>query len=139
MTQPTSPLVDALQRVGDRWSLLVIDALMDGPMRFNDLARTVEGIAPNTLSHRLRRLERDGVLVGEPYSERPLRHSYRLTNEGQDLAGVLRLLATWGRGAEMTGEGLHHETCGTSIEARWYCPTCARLVEERESTELRRI
>ena len=108
-------------------------------MRFNDIARTVEGIAPNTLSERLRRLERAGVLVGEPYSERPLRYAYRLTDEGQDLAGVLRLLASWGLRGETSGEGLHHEACGTSIEARWYCPTCARLVEERESTDLRRV
>ena len=132
-----SPLAEALRRVGDRWSLLVIDALMGSPMRFNDLSRSVEGIAPNILTDRLRRLERAGVVAAEPYSERPLRYEYHLTEDGQELAGVVRLLATWGRGPDAGTEGLHHDACGTAIEARWYCPTCASLVEQEEGSGLR--
>src|ERR1019366_6004278 len=55
---PSSPLGAALDRVGDRWSLLLVERLLDGPARFNDLLSGVPGIAPNILSERLRRLER---------------------------------------------------------------------------------
>ena len=133
----TSPLDAALGRVGDRWSLLVVEALLDGSRRFNELSSDVTGIAPNILTERLRRLERAGVVRARPYSERPLRYAYELTADGRELAGVLRLLATWGaRGGEGT-EPLRHVTCGTPMEARWYCPTCARAVEDQESDALR--
>jgi DNA-binding HxlR family transcriptional regulator len=137
-TDPGSGLTSALARVGDRWSLLVVAALLDGPLRFKDLAGAVEGIAPNILADRLRRLGQAGVLSSEPYSERPLRLEYRLTEEGQELAGALRMLADWGR--PMAGlEGLHHAACGTTLEARWYCPTCASQVEDEESSDLVRL
>ncbi len=139
MPAADSPLAEALQRVGDRWSFLVVDALLGGPQRFNDLSRSVTGIAPNILTDRLRRLEGSGVVVSEAYSERPLRHVYRLTDEGRELAGVLRLLTTWGSRRDAGAEGLHHSTCGTSVEARWYCPTCARVLEEDEDSDLRRM
>lgn len=139
MPDADSPLAEALQRVGDRWSFLVVDALLGGPQRFNDLSRSVGGIAPNILTDRLRRLEGSGVVVSEAYSERPLRHVYRLTDEGRELAGVLRLLTTWGSRRDAGTEGLHHSTCGTSLEARWYCPTCARVLEEDEDSDLRRM
>ena len=133
-TSPTpqgSPLDAALSRVGDRWSFLVVEALLDGPRRFNDLTAAVPGIAPNILTDRLRKLEREGVVIGRTYSERPARVAYSLTADGQELAGVLRLLAAWGGGA--TGaEGLRHVSCGSLLEARWYCPTCAVTVDENE-------
>src|SRR5690606_4375375 len=89
-------LAEAAERVGDRWSLQVVGALLSGPRRFGDLLAQLEGIAPNILSKRLERLERDGLVVGEPYSRRPVRHAYRLTAAGADLAGTVRMLAQWG-------------------------------------------
>jgi DNA-binding HxlR family transcriptional regulator len=133
-----SPLAAALDRVGDRWSLLVVDTLLEGPRRFNDLQSTLPGIAPNILTDRLRRLERERVVAATPYSERPVRLSYELTAEGRELAGALRLLAGWGSRAG-TSDGPRHQTCGTPLEARWFCPTCARSVDELETTELRRL
>jgi DNA-binding HxlR family transcriptional regulator len=130
-----SGLDAALARVGDRWSLLVVEALLDGPRRFNELGTAVAGIAPNILTDRLRRLERAGVLVGQRYSERPVRLAYSLTADGQELASVLRLLAAWGSGSE--GEGLRHLTCGTALEARWWCPTCSVAIGEDEASSLR--
>ena|SRR5690349_8361999 len=94
----SSPLAEALARVGDRWTLLVVEALLSGPRRFNDLLGQIPGIAPNILSERLRRLEREALLVARPYSERPPRAAYQLTAEGRELAGALRLLAHWGPG-----------------------------------------
>src|SRR5918997_6137608 len=88
-----TPLAAALERVGDRWSLLLIEALLDGPRRFGELSDTVGGIAPNILTDRLRRLEGERILRATPYSDRPPRYRYELTEEGQELAGVLRLLA----------------------------------------------
>ena len=88
----SSPLAQALARVGDRRTLLVVEALLTGPRRFNDLLDQLPGIAANILSDRLKRLEREGLLVARPYSERPPRAAYHLTAEGQELAGVLRAI-----------------------------------------------
>lgn len=142
--EPLAPAVSALNaalaRVGDRWSLLIVEALLDGPRRFSDLSGLVSAIAPNILAERLRRLEREGVVLSEPYSRRPLRMEYRLSADGQELASVLRLLAAWGsRGPETAASdqgGLRHGPCGTTLEARWYCPTCARSVLEDEGSDL---
>ena len=135
------PLAAALDRVGDRWSLLLVEAMLDGPRRFNDLLEAVPGLAPNILSDRLRRLEREGIVVSRPYSERPPRMAYALTAEARDLAGALRLLADWGASRAVDGahEPLRHEVCGTPLEARWYCPTCSLAVDERDLEDLRRV
>ncbi len=121
----------ALDRVGDRWSLLVVDALLDGPRRFGELRESLSGIAPNILTDRLRRLERERILVSTPYSTRPPRMEYALTGDGRDLASALRLLSDWGS-RRTGGEPLRHERCGTPIEARWFCPTCAGAVADSE-------
>jgi DNA-binding HxlR family transcriptional regulator len=129
---PASPLAQALVRVGDRWTLLVVEALLAGPRRFNDLLEHVSGIAPNILSERLKRLERDALVVARRYSDRPPRSYYELTADGKELAGALRLLAQWGTG-HTDAESVHaprHDLCDTPLEARWYCPTCDHLVED---------
>ena len=126
----SSPLAEALARVGDRWTLLVVEALLPGPRRFNDLLSDIPGIAANILSDRLKRLERDGLLVARPYSQRPPRAAYQLTAEGTELAGALRLLAHWGSRHTDPAGTPRHSTCGTPIEARWYCPTCDQLVDD---------
>ena len=136
-TPAATPLDAALERVGDRWSLLLVEALLEGPRRFGELQAAVPGIAPNILVDRLRRLERSRVVVAEPYSHRPLRLAYRLSQEGLELAGVLRLLAAWGAAGVDGGDALRHAACGTPMDARWYCPTCARVTEGAEARGLR--
>jgi DNA-binding HxlR family transcriptional regulator len=126
----SSPLAEALTRVGDRWTLLVVEALLAGPQRFNDLLEQIPGIAANILSERLKRLEREGLLVARPYSDRPPRAAYQLTAEGSELAGALRLLAAWGAGHAEEARAPVHAVCGTPVEARWYCPTCDHLVDD---------
>jgi DNA-binding HxlR family transcriptional regulator len=123
-TAPKTALAEALERVGDRWTLLVVEALLDGPRRFGDLQEAVGGIAPNILTQRLRNLEREALVVARPYSERPPRFVYELTSGGQELAGALRLLADWGARSAGGGEPLRHSVCGTALEARWWCPSC---------------
>lgn len=135
----TSPLAAALDRVGDRWTLLLVEALLEGPRRFADLAGEVPGIAPNILSQRLKQLEQQRLIVARPYSRRPIRLVYELTAGGRELAGALRMLAQWG--AHIAGARVadlpRHASCGTPMEARWYCPTCARAVDEHEQAEIR--
>jgi DNA-binding HxlR family transcriptional regulator len=90
-------IAGTLDMVGDRWSLLIVrDLLFHGELRFADLATSTESMPTNTLADRLRRLEGSGILVREPYSDRPLRHRYRLTERGRDLAPILAAMATWG-------------------------------------------
>jgi DNA-binding HxlR family transcriptional regulator len=131
---PRAALAEALIRVGDRWSLLVIAALLDGPKRFGELQQEVPGIAPNVLTQRLRALERDAIVVARPYSQRPPRFVYELSSSGQELASVLRLFAAWG--ARNVGGEVRHAVCGTPMEARWWCPTCEQPVGEEQAEEL---
>ncbi len=129
MATRESPLAAALDSVGDRWTLLVVEALLDGPRRFGDLQEELPGIAPNVLTQRLRRLESEGLAVAQPYSERPRRFVYELTEGGRELAGTLRLLADWGARHREGGELPRHRACGSPVEARWWCPTCEQPVE----------
>ena len=133
-TAPRTALAEALERVGDRWTLLVVEALLDGPRRFGDLQEAVGGIAPNILTQRLRNLERQGLVVARPYSERPPRFVYELTSGGEELAGALRLLADWGARQAESAEPLRHALCGTALEARWWCPSCDLPVRD-DATE----
>ena len=135
----TTPLEAALERVGDRWSLLLVEALLDGPRRFNELGDVVTGIAPNILSDRLRRLERGRIVVATPYQERPQRLSYALTADGRDLASALRLLADWGARTAGDADPIRHGTCGTPLETRWFCPTCEIAVDDPDADESRSL
>jgi DNA-binding HxlR family transcriptional regulator len=120
----------AVARVGDRWTLLIVAALLDAPRKFSELEEAIPGLAPNVLTSRLRRLEEVGLVAATPYSDRPRRLEYGLTSSGRALEGALRLLSSWG--AHSSGgeaEGPRHRSCGTQLETRWYCPTCERLTD----------
>jgi DNA-binding HxlR family transcriptional regulator len=125
----TSALAEAMARVGDRWTLPVVEALLEGPRRFGELVERLPGIAPNILTDRLRSLERDALVVARPYSRRPPRSTYELTADGRALAGAVRLLSEWGSRREGQ-EPARHSVCGTPLEVRWYCPTCEQAVDE---------
>src|SRR3954470_18508181 len=129
-----SPLADALARVGDRWTLLVVATLLDGPRRFNELQEALDGIAPNILSARLKALGEYALVVQRPYSQRPPRFVYELTASGRELAGALRLLADWGARAG-GGEPLRHRLCGTPLQATWFCPACEEPVGDDAADE----
>jgi DNA-binding HxlR family transcriptional regulator len=131
-----APLAEALASVGDRWTMLIVAALLDGPRRFGDLQKEVPGIAPNILAQRLRSLESQGLVRAEQYSERPPRYVYELASSGRELAGALRLLADWG--ARHTGDvdPPRHSACGTPLEAVWWCPTCERPVDDEDAADV---
>ncbi|MPY95736.1 MAG: hypothetical protein GEV08_22590 [Acidimicrobiia bacterium] len=131
-----TPLARALDRVGDRWTLLVVDGLLEGPRRFGELQESLDRIAPNILTSRLRELERQGLVVATPYSRRPLRMAYELTEGGRELAGALEQLAAWGAHHEGLPAPRHHRACGSALELRGWCPTCERVVEGSEEDEV---
>lgn len=131
-----SALAGALDAVGDRWTLLVIAALLEGPKRFGELQHEVAGIAPNVLSRRLRALERDALVVARPYSERPPRFVYELSSAGRELTGVVKMLTGWGARNAGGGSAPRHAACGTEMESRWWCPTCEQPVHDDEAEEL---
>ena len=120
----------ALRVVGDRWSLAVVAALLDGPLRYGELQERLGSVAPNVLARRLKQLEEEGLLAARPYSERPPRHEYGLTEAGRDLAAAARVLTDWGaqHGGEAAGEP-RHAICGTPLQTRWYCPACDEVLE----------
>ena len=118
---PSSPLAQALARVGDRWTLQIVAELLEGPARFGELAERIAGIAPNTLTQRLRHLEQEALLTTAPYSERPVRVVYELTEEGQGLASALRLLEAWGA----------RRSDGSDF-ADSACPLCGSPVQTQE-------
>ena len=103
---PPDDLDAAVRRIGDRWTLLVVDALRSGPMRYGELESALAGIAPTVLARRLKDLEADGLVTVAPYQDRPVRMAYELTAAGTELAGALDLLRQWGasqRGAGAPG------------------------------------
>ena len=131
-----SPLAEALASVGDRWTLLIVAALLDGPRRFGDLEKELQGIAPNVLSQRLRNLESQGLVLAERYSDRPPRFVYELSAAARELAGALRLLSDWGARHRDDVNAPRHSACGTPLEAVWYCPICERPVEDDDAGDV---
>jgi DNA-binding HxlR family transcriptional regulator len=129
-------LARALTSVGDRWTLQLVAELLGGPRRFGELADALGSIAPNVLTARLRQLERDGLVVATPYSRRPVRLSYTLTDAGRELEGPLSLLAAWGERQGGGTDGPVHAVCGTPLETRLYCPTCERPADGLEAESL---
>ena len=137
--RPASELASlpaALDAIGDRWSLLIVAALLEGAGRFGDLQRAVEGIAPNILSARLKKLAEGGLVTAEPYSERPPRFAYELTDAGRALAQPLRLLAGWAARHSESHAAPVHEACGTALEVGWYCPACREPVDDEPEDEV---
>lgn len=132
-----SPLTAAIAKVGDRWSLRVVEVLLDGPRRFGELQAALDGIAPNVLSSRLKHLEACEVVLARPYSTRPPRFAYELTASGRDLVGALTLLAAWGAEHGDDSEPPHHVRCGTALDGTWWCPTCSVPVPDPHADDLR--
>lgn len=95
MSHDDCPVRDVLKRVGDKWSILVVALLRDGPLRFNELRRSVEGISQRMLTLTLRSLERDGLVARTVTPTTPPRVDYRLTRSGRTLLNPIMALADW--------------------------------------------
>ncbi len=86
---------DVLARVGDKWSVLVVTRLGGGPLRFNELRRSIGGISQRMLTLTLRGLERDGLLTRTVFPTVPPQVEYRLTALGRDLLQPVSGLSDW--------------------------------------------
>ena len=86
-----------LARIGDKWTLLVVKLLASGPMRFNEMRRTIGSISQRMLTLTLRGLERDGLVTRTVFPTIPPRVEYELTRLGRTLRVPVIALAEWAR------------------------------------------
>jgi DNA-binding HxlR family transcriptional regulator len=84
-----------LDRIGDRWTVLLVVALAGGPLRFSQLRAKIEGITPKVLTQTLRALERDGVVTRTVFAQVPPRVDYELTELGHDLIAPIDAIRIW--------------------------------------------
>lgn len=90
------PIANALDLIGDKWTLLVVrDLLFLGKRQFGEFIQSPERIPSNILADRLKRLEKAGLVTRKPYQNRPVRYEYRLTPKGADLLPVLKEMVRW--------------------------------------------
>jgi DNA-binding HxlR family transcriptional regulator len=91
------PVARTLDLIGDRWTILLLrDLLLQGTRRFQDFEASLPGVAPNTLSARLKALEENDLVRRQLYNERPPRLEYVLTDKGRSLGPVVKALREWG-------------------------------------------
>lgn len=90
-----SPARLVLDRIGDRWTILIVCVLHEGVRRFSELRTAVDGITPKVLTHTLRGLERDGLVTRTVHAEVPPRVEYELTDLGRDLFTPIELICCW--------------------------------------------
>lgn len=91
------PVREVLDRIGDKWSVLVVDRLGTGPKRFSELLRSIDGVSQRMLTLTLRGLERDGFLTRTVFPTIPPRVDYELTELGRALLVPVQALADWAR------------------------------------------
>jgi DNA-binding HxlR family transcriptional regulator len=91
------PVARTLDLIGERWTILLLrDLLRHGPRRFQDFQASLPGVAPNTLSARLKALEDSGLVSRALYNERPPRLEYVLTAKGKSLGPIVKAMRDWG-------------------------------------------
>ena len=91
------PVARTLDLIGERWTILLLrDLLLHGPRRFQDFQASLPGVAPNTLSARLKAMEDSGLVRRELYTERPPRLEYVLTDKGKSLGPIVKAMREWG-------------------------------------------
>jgi DNA-binding HxlR family transcriptional regulator len=123
-----------LELVGERWTFLVLRDVFLGVRRFDAMQRDL-GVARNVLAARLDRLVGEGILMKAPYSERPPRYEYRLTEKGVDLWPVVVELLRWGdRYAAPDGPPvvIRHKGCGGELGERRVCTRCGKPLGARD-------
>jgi DNA-binding HxlR family transcriptional regulator len=96
LTRSPCPITNALELIGDKWTLIVIRDLFLGKKTYGDFQNSPEGIPTNILAERLKRLERGGIIEKRPYQEKPIRYEYHLTTKGKDLGNIVKAVKEWG-------------------------------------------
>lgn len=111
---------EILNRVGDKWSVLVVVLLGEGALRFNEIRRTIDGISQRMLTSTLRGLERDGLVKRTVHPTNPPQVEYALTKLGRTLLEPVRVLAVWAqshRGEVMRARAAFDRLAGNSRAA----------------------
>jgi DNA-binding HxlR family transcriptional regulator len=93
--QAGCPIQDVISRIGDKWSVMIVVQLQQGPMRFSALLRSTNGISRRMLTRTLRLLERDGLVERTVYPTKPPQVEYALTDLGSGLAKPLDAVSQW--------------------------------------------
>jgi DNA-binding HxlR family transcriptional regulator len=88
-------VTETLDRIGDKWTVLVVGVLEEGPLRYNEIRRAIDGISQRMLTLTLKELERDGLVTRTMYPTIPPRVDYELTQLGRNLMTPLRSLYDW--------------------------------------------
>ena len=129
----------ALEVIGERWSLLIVRAVMHGNRRFGEIQESL-GIARNVLSTRLERLVDEEILERRAYSENPPRHEYFLTQKGLDLWPALIALLHWGERYSPDPAGprrlIVHKECGGEVSERGICESCGEILTARDAKQV---
>jgi DNA-binding HxlR family transcriptional regulator len=86
---------EVLDRIGDKWTVLIVSTLSTGPLRYSDLQASVLGISQRMLTQTLKHLERDGLITRTAYPEVPPRVEYELTDLGRSLMNAVMAMAGW--------------------------------------------
>jgi len=90
------PISNALELIGDRWTMVILRDLMIGKKRYSEFRASPEEISTNILADRLSMMETSGLITAKPYQQRPMRLEYELTDKGLGLLPVLQELCRWG-------------------------------------------
>jgi DNA-binding HxlR family transcriptional regulator len=89
------PTRQVLNRIADKWAVLVLGLLADGPVRFNQLRKAIDGLSQKMLSQTLKHLERDGLVHREAKATVPVTVEYSITPLGRTLAQTVEAIALW--------------------------------------------
>ena len=127
-------IADALEILGDRWSLLIVRECGYGNRRFNEIQRHT-GAPRNILASRLKRMQDAGILHREIYSKHPQRYEYSLTDSGEELFPVLLAFREWGEQRLHAGQPpvnpVWHK-CGAELEVETVCGRCREVVRAED-------
>ncbi|MEW6641855.1 MAG: helix-turn-helix domain-containing protein [Pseudomonadota bacterium] len=85
-----------IELIGKRWTGAILAALMQGPLRFNEILSNVPGLSDRLLTERLRELEGEGIVERKVFAERPVRIEYQLSAAGLDLDQIIKVVSAWG-------------------------------------------
>lgn len=105
---------EVLDRIGDKWSVLIISTLGSAPLRYSELQASIPGISQRMLTVTLKALERDGLVTRTAYAEVPPRVEYDLTRLGRSLLDAVMTLASWAAShhEEVAASRREHEMTG---------------------------
>lgn len=126
LARQTCTIARAVALVGDEWTFMILREMFLGNRKFDEFLRHT-GASAALLSQRLKKLEAEGVISREAYSERPVRHEYRLTAMGRELWPTVITLKQWGDRWLSDGPApveIVHKTCGHVTDPRLTCAKC---------------